>query len=57
MRALKQVVLNDLAAINRDLTEMYSIRYLNKYSIRVNTILIGWQAYRGDQGHRKNSPT
>ena len=21
------------------------------------TILIGWQAYRGDQIHRKNSPT
>ena len=20
-------------------------------------LLIGWQAYRGDQGHRKNSPT
>ena len=22
-----------------------------------NGILIGWQAYRGDQIHRKNSPT
>ena len=22
-----------------------------------NAILIGWQAYRGDQRHRKNSPS
>ena len=23
----------------------------------VDILLIGWQAYRGDQMHRKNSPT
>ena len=34
----------------------YTIRYIALYSIHY-TVLIGWQAYRGDQIHRKNSPT
>ena len=27
------------------------------YTYNTNNILTGWQAYRGDQIHRKNSPT
>ena len=33
-------------------THMYDVLY----SVHIR-ILIGWQAYRGDQTHRKNSPT
>ena len=32
-------------------------RFLNNYTIYPFSILIGWQAYREDQIHRKNSPT
>ena len=38
---------------------MYS-KYINNaynYYNALYDILIGWQAYRGDQIHRKNSPT
>ena len=31
--------------------------YKDNGVITYNFILIGWQAYRGDQIHRKNSPT
>ena len=27
------------------------------HEVQLMSLLIGWQAYRGDQIHRKNSPT
>ena len=39
-----------------DLWFSQTLRHKNGISIYLS-ILIGWQAYRGDQIHRKNSPT
>ena len=36
-----------------EINKMIDIIISNEYT----KILIGWQAYRGDQIHRKNSPT
>ena len=43
----------------------YIFHYMYRMCVKINVlyvqcavyILIGWQAYRGDQIHRKNSPT
>ena len=52
-RSLRELIVKEFVKNNNTIWYNILPNLIKKYNYR----LIGWQAYRGDQIHRKNSPT